>query len=261
MIKTVDNTNIPEWLRSNMQWLCKCGYEIVDDGPVGADGVMKLTQRWCSNPNCPYHMAEKVVMLARRFGIDGIGPATAREMIRIYKFKSHLDALRFWFAEKPSVYLYEVAEMAYIYGTDSKWKEWLGGYTSIDEYVRKVRFPEEEVLMNREYIEQCCAYFNVKGEALNSIVLKVMITGSIDGFSSRQEFLSAVNNHYKDHFRIEDNKKTVRDTICLIREPYTADHSKSDIAIRNGIPILNSKEFIAMLDSIIEEGGTNNADA
>lgn len=252
MIITGLNDDIPEWLKPHMQILCKCGGVMADDGPLDYRGVMKLTQRFCLNPRCPYHMAEKVQMLAKYFNIGGVGPETALDLIRSYKFKSHLDALKIWFADKPSVYLYEVGELSYIYGIKSKWKDMLAGYTSFEQYFTTARNIPEVALSNAKYLVECEQYFNVKQEKLSTNVLKVMITGSLHGFTSRQEFIELVNNEYKDYFRIEDNKKTVRDTYCLIKEPESVDYSKTAIAVNNNIPVMSSKQFLLMLKALKE---------
>ena len=44
---TVLNNDIPSWLKPHMKTMCDCGAGVIcDDGPIGYDGVMKLTQRW-----------------------------------------------------------------------------------------------------------------------------------------------------------------------------------------------------------------------
>lgn len=255
---TALNEDIPAWLKPHMKQYCDCGAGMIcDDGPVGYDGIMKLTQRWCSNPRCPYHMAEKVDMLAKYFKIDGVGAKTALQDILMYKFKSHLDALKFWFAEPPEVYLYQAAELSYIYGVDSKWKDWLGEYSSLDDYLRSVQYVPEVITENEEYLRECFTYFRIRKDTLSGVVLKIMITGSMHGYSSRGEFLAAINNHYKGVFRVEDNKKTVRDTLCLVKEPESVDYSKTQIALDHNIPIVSSQEFLAILENI---GGEKNED-
>lgn len=251
MILTAVNKDIPDWLRPYMKEFCDCGLPIADDGPIDAYGKMKLTQRWCMNLECPYHMANKIVMLAERFGVTGVGIKTAQDMAIGFKFKNHLEALRFWFPEKPKVYLYEVGEMAYIYGVKSIWKDLLGGYTSFEQFFAENPYCSvDEVRNNKDYLIKCEQFFDVKKETITNNVIRIMITGSIKGFSNRQDFLWAINDRYKDWFRVEDNKKTVRDTVCLVKEPGSVDYSKTQIAMNNNIPIMDSSEFIDMLESV-----------
>ena len=51
----------------------------------------------------------------------------------------------------------------------------------------------------------------------------------------------------------KDNKKTVRDTYCLVKEPNTVDHEKTVIAINNNIPIMTSAKFVQLLQMMKEE--------
>ena len=256
---TAVNTDIPEWLHPHMKYFCDCGGVFCDDGPIDEKGVMKLTQRWCSNPYCPHHMAEKVDALAKYFGVEGVGPKTAYDDIRMYKMRNHLEVLKMWFREKPSVYLYQAAELSYLYGVDSKWKEWLGAYNSYESYLADTRYVPDIITDNLEYLKECASYFDIKKSTLNKTVIKIMLTGSMSGFTSRKNFLDALNEEYKDYFRIEDNKKTVRDTICLVKEPTTTDHGKTQIALANRIPIVTSLEFISILENM--KGEMQNADA
>lgn len=255
---TYYNDDIPDWLKPHMPVFCKCGGVMADDGPVDYRGVMKLTQRFCLNPHCPYHMAEKIQMLAKYFKVDGIGPETARNMIEGYKFRSHLDALKFWFGEPPEVYLYEVGELSYIYGIKSKWKDILAGYRSFEEYFDTVTDIPDVVESNKDYLLECQSYFRLKKDVISQSVLRIMITGSLHGFSSRQEFLGFVNERYKNYFRVEDNKKTIRNTYCLVKEPESVDYSKTAIAVHNGIQIMSSSEFLAILEYLKEEIDSEN---
>lgn len=250
---TYDNDDIPAWLKPHMKMFCDCGAVMADDGPVGYDGVMKLTQRWCMNERCPYHMAEKVEALAKYFRIEGVGNKTALDMIKSYKFRNHLQALPIWFQTAPEVHLYEVGKLAYIYGVDSGWKEWLAGYTSFAEYFSVCSDIPHTVWQHKDYLFECERYFRVKRERLSQQVLRIMLTGSIHGYNSRSEFLQAINEEYGKYFRIEDNKKTVRDTYCLVKEPNTVDHEKTVIAINNNIPIMTSAKFVRLLQMMKEE--------
>lgn len=247
---TYYNEDIPKWLKPHMNMFCKCGAPMADDGPVGYDGVMKLTQRYCMDPTCPYHMAEKIQALAKYFNISGVGPETGLELAKCYKMQNHLEALRIWFNDPPEVYLYEVAELSYVYGVKGQWKDLLAGYTSFEEfYANEYNIPDFAFL-NQKYLMQCEKFFRIRQDKIQTAVLRVMITGSIHGFSSRQEFLAAINERYKDYFRIEDNKKTVRDTYCLIKEPESVDYSKTQIAVSHGIPVMSSQYFLALLEAM-----------
>lgn len=231
---------------------------MVDSGPVGYDGVMKLTQRWCINPTCPYHMRKRVEMLAKYFGVVGVGPETALDMVKGHKFRNHLEALQYWFPVPPEVYLYEVAELSYIYGVDSGWKELLAGYSSFEDYFDEAGFIPAYALENEAYLKECQKFFRIRKDKIATDVLKVMITGSINGFSSKDAFLDAINAKYKDYFRVVNNKKTIRGTYCLIKEPGSVDYSKTQIALDHDIPIMSSSKFLNILEGLKGEFENEN---
>ena len=247
---TYYNEDIPPWLKPHMKIFCECGGVMADDGPVDYRGIMKLTQRFCLNPYCPYHMGEKIQMLAKYFNLVGVGEETAINLVKSYKLENHLEVLKLWFPQPPEVYLYEVGELAYIYGLKGQCKDLFGGYRSFEDYFAEENYIPEIVQNNKNYLLQCQSYFRIRKDVLSTQVLRVMLTGSIRGFNSRRDFLEFVNERCKPYFRVEDNKKTVRDTYCLVKEPESVDYSKTQIAINHNIPIMSSAKFVALLDEM-----------
>ena len=73
-----------------------------------------ITARKCSNPKCPYMMAEKVVGVAELLGIKGIGSKTAFNIVSSNGLQSHFEAIPFITREKPVVTLYTFLRMAFI---------------------------------------------------------------------------------------------------------------------------------------------------
>ena len=119
--------------------------------------------------------------MAKYFKIEGVGSKTALDMIKSYKFKNHLQALPIWFQTAPEVHLYEVGKLAFIYGVDAEWKEWLAGYTSFTEYFSTCPDVSPVAWQHKEYLFECESYFRVKPERLSQQVLRIMLTGSIHG--------------------------------------------------------------------------------
>lgn len=256
---TYDNTDIPDWIKPHIRTFCDCGGVMVDDGPIDSFGVMKLTQRWCSNPKCPYHMGEKIQLLAKYFGVVGVGEQTALDMAKGLHLQNHLQALAYWFPSRPEIHLYEVGILSYIYGIDSGWKELLAGFTSFEEFFASDKYIPEVVWSHREYLLQCEKYFRVKQERIRQEVLHIWLTGSMRGFNSRKDFLEYINDKYKDYFRIEDNKKTLRNTYCLVKEDNSIDYEKTNLAVINDIPIMSSAKFLKLLERMKEELDNENA--
>lgn len=247
---TVNNTDIPDWLKPEMKMFCECGAHLADDGPIGDDGVMQLTQRWCINPRCPIHMAQKIVKLADMFHIVGVGPATARSLISEHRLQHHLEVLPHWFKTKPVVELREAAEMAMLPGIDSAWQTMLSGMYSFTDYFNRGTGISEYVQSNEEYLKYCESFFTIKEPLLGS-VLGVMLTGHFDKFPNRKLFIQAVNETYGNVVQIVDVHNAITKARCLIKEKEALDGRKASDAMNYGLPILTPDEFVAYLEARI----------
>lgn len=246
------NENIPDWLNPYINKECpSCGAPLVDDGPE-ENGVIKLTQRWCPNNYCPAHMSHKIVALANYLNIPNIGPATAEAMVRLRGLKSHLEAIpHMTDGVKPEVYLWEVGIMAQLYGIANKWKELLLGYETFEDYFDKEPCVPYGVMVNKEYLIYAEKFFTLK-KPLSKSVIKIMISGSIQGFSNKNDFVPWLNERLGQYIQVMDIGKRQNDVDYLVKEPFTADHSKTGIAIANGIPIVSSAEFVTILTNMIK---------
>lgn len=245
------NTEMPAWLYDNINKRCPhCGAHICDDGPV-VNGVMQLTQRYCINPRCPGHMAHKMDILAKRFGVKGFGPETALSLCKVNKYQNHLEILKKWFPDsKPKVHLWEVGDLAMIYGFGGSWKELVLGYSSFEEFFKTATMIPEAIRCNEEYLLYCEQFFEVK-PPLSKNVVNIMMTGSINGFSNRAQFVEAVNLTFGKYVQVIDVGKRVRGVSYLVKEQGTVDHSKSDLANANGIPIVTPIEFLTKIGEMV----------
>lgn len=242
---------IADWLKPLLSTTCKyCGSPIVNND--------NLTDRYCSNPQCPGHMAFKVSALATRMGVKGYGPATCLSLIEQFKFPFHICYLPLFVPDKPEVYLYEVGEMAYLKGFQKKWKDICEGKYAMAE-VCDDPFTPWEVKENRLLLIACESYFNVKRPLLGERV-NVMMTGSFDGYRARADFITAMNNKYGHRIQLVDVGKRKTGVDFLIKETWTSDHEKSAIARSCGIPIVTPsqmEEIIAKTAAYITEGGVH----
>lgn len=220
-------TQLPEWLRNNIRSKCDCGYPIIDNE--------LLTQRYCSNPNCYKHMGARIDVLAKKMSMKGIGPAAGEEMARNTKY---LTPVPYIIKGKPIKSLSEIAELCDFYGVSKQWSEILRGINS------------PEGLRGTEYewcipgLEEAMEYFTVRETMKSELTLYVWITGSIDNYSNRDEFIADLNLVFEPIITIVNNRSTIAGTSALIKESYTGSSSKTEKAIKNGIPILTSEEFL-----------------
>lgn len=243
MTLTINNKEMPRWLYDNINHTCPyCSFSLVDDGPNG-----QYTQRWCSNPACPGHLSNRMVILAKRLGVKGVGFHTALTFVQQHHLNNHLQILPIWFPSfKPTVDLWEVGDLAMVYGFSGSWKELTLGKSSFQDFFETASDIPTILMQNRNYLLYCEGFFNVK-PALSAKVVYIMMTGSIQGYSNRGDFIRALNSYYGSYIQVIDVGKRVRGVSFLIKEDYTVDHSKSDLARRNNIPIVTPRQFVAYI--------------
>lgn len=241
------NTELPSWLYNNISKRCEyCGAHIADDGPY--------TQRYCINPRCYGHMMQRIDKLAKRFQINGFGPKAALSYCRSHGTQNHLEILKDWFPDsKPSVYLWEVGELAMIYSLGpNEWKTIALGYSSFnDMFTQNVNLPAL-VQANRDYLLYCETFFSVKAPLARRVV-NVMITGSVSGFSNRDMFIEGVNMTFGKFIQTVNVGKRKTNVDYLITEPGTQDNSKYRDAIKYGIPIVSPTEYLYILKGMLNE--------
>lgn len=252
-IMTKYNLDIPDWLSLYMEKECPaCGAPLVDDGPPNDTGGVLLTQRYCPNNYCPRHMAHKIVNVAKYLGIQGYGPATAEDMVRLNKLENHLQAIPLLMqGERPRVYVWEVGIMAQIYGLSSKWKEILLGYKSFEEYFEKAKSIPNDLVLNKKYLMYAESFFDLK-EPLSKRVIRIMISGSITGFSNKHDFVPWLNERVGQYLQIMEVGKRKTNVDFLVKEPTSVDHAKTGIALEAGIPIVSSKQFLVIILEMLQ---------
>jgi len=237
---------IPDWLSPHIASTCECGHLIIDNAT--------LTQRYCSNPICPKHMEQRIVKLAKDLNVKNVGAAYARNAIRTYNIYSPAMCIPMWFKEKPQRYLWEIGVLANLTGIDREWQELACDCSTFDEVVAK---PKGQFLLpHLSYLKHFASFFEVK-RPLASKCVNVMLTGSIDGFSNRQEFLRLLNEKYGNIVRTVDVGKRKSNVAYLIKEAHTSDHSKTALAQRAGIPIVTPGEYAALIHKYCTGGGNN----
>lgn len=239
-------SDLPDWVMENITLDCPyCGSLILDNSDTGV-----TTSRWCANPKCPGHMQYKVVELADFFKIKGIGPATARSMIKLNHFDTHLDAIPKWFGDKkPTVRLSDVAILACLegYGATQATQE-LNHYANFTEYFNTCR-DINPILMNHK--EECLkaeSYFQLL-PPISRKQMWVMATGSFHGYRNRDEFFKGVNALYGQYVNVIQKGNSYHNISYLIKERDAADRSKSAKAAKHGIPVVTPDEFLMMLQT------------
>lgn len=247
MILTMYRNDLPDWAKSKIKTTCSyCGSFIADNSDTGV-----TTARWCVNPICPGHMMHRMKFVADFFHVKNFGPESALSYIRMNKCTNHLEILKEWYTEeKPLVSLSDVAVLACIegYGATQANQE-LNVYSSFEEYFSVPMRVNQVLRDKKDYLIECSKYFNIK-PALASRKMLVMGTGSFHNFTNRDEFFKLVNDAYGQYVQVIQTGKRKGGVSYLIKEADAVDHSKSQIARENGIPIVTPKEFIAIIASM-----------
>lgn len=240
---TQSNPNIPEWLRENINTSCPyCGTPLFDNDI--------LTQRFCPNPSCPGHLAQRCDTICKYFNIKNVGPATALSMIKSKSLQNTYEFIREVFkGEKPEVELWEVAKLGGIYGIDTKFRELLIGYSSFEEYFDTDPNVHPIMAEDRDYLIYGQQFFKIK-RPLSKRVINVMMTGSIDGFTNRKDFIRKCNDTFGHRLQVIEVGKRATNVQYLIKEKTTVDHSKSALALKHGIPIVTPMEFLYLVKEV-----------
>lgn len=244
MILSAYREDLPDWVKNNMMMFCEyCGAYIIDNSDTGS-----TTARCCINPRCPGHMQHKAKVLADYFNIKGFGPKSAYKEIKANNYKTHFEFMKVWFPEeKPFVQLSDIAVLACLegYGDTSARKE-LNSYNSFEAYFDKCRFPNRVLLEHKDELIEAEKYFNIK-PPLSDRKMYVMGTGSFHGYSSREAYFQYINDTFGDFVNVIQTGKRKTGIAYLLKEEDAIDHSKSQIAKENDIPIITPADFISVL--------------
>lgn len=244
---------IPYWLEQHLPTKCECGGLIINNE--------ELTRRACVNPHCRKHMAYKVEALAKYFGVKGLGPASAEDIVIAHKLKHHLEAVPLIFNAKPAVHLWEVAHLLMVEGHDKDMKPFCEGYQSFEAVFASNQTLPVWFKMMEDRLIAAQKYFIIKAP-LSRVVLNVMMTGEVKGYSSRALFLQHLNNKYGGIVQLQDVGVRKTNVFCLIKEETAAYHNKTKIAKERGIKIVTPKQLEETLELYVKQllGGESSED-
>lgn len=240
--------NIPEWAQESMMKTCPFCNSPIEHNEA-------LTERWCTNPQCPEHMSYRITYIAKYYNQKGFGPAAAKSYYMGTHPNSPVAVIQTWFQEKPTETLSTIADLACIkdYGVTTGQKT-LDKYGSFTEYFEKEPTPDPNLVAHKEELLIAETYFNVRKPFTGENIF-VMATGVIHGYSNRDVFFSCINEAIGDRLHVIQTGARKTGVTCLIKEPDAVDHKKSRIAQECGIPILTSQEFLQVVFTAYERLG------
>lgn len=234
---------MPYWLAEALPTKCACGGLIKDNET--------FTKRWCSNPICPYHMAMRVEKMCKSLGFVGVGEKKALEIVQVVPKAFHWEYLPLITSEKPTILLEDLPAIAQIEGFDKQLIPYLKGKDDIEEAIQS--FPPN-LRPTIGPLRMCASAFNIKKLPKSSNkVLRIMITGEVHGFSSRQAFIHYLNNEFGSLVQVIDVGVRKTGVKYLIRETDAPIHNKTKIAVERNIPMITPAALIAALRNLMDE--------
>lgn len=258
-----EDNRIPEWLKESLSSTCKyCGSDM--ENYYNDD--CRCTNRRCINKQCYGYVAARSDFARKLIGIKGVGFANCLKDAKSCKATSPFMLFNYW-GIKPVVSLEQFLRIHCFEGVDSEWgkiTQELGIYT-LDELYDKYNGKWKTLLeSNKEYLYSNLQYVTLK-ERPKSIssngpecVLTIMITGTPNGFQSKDHFINVLNDACKGRI-VVIHQKTKRQSGVdfLIREPGSTTRGKVDAAKRGGIPIVTSVQFLTIIRDMLLELNKN----
>ncbi len=269
MEQLVDAGLMPLALAKALNWECSCGWAIVqnDTGTI----------RRCANPYCPRHMAYRADYLFKYFRYMGVGPETAYKYILKHSLKSHFDLLdpklyrrdyskagqllKGYAKQEREVYLYQIAELASLPGLQSAAADIFNGYTSFEQYFKLC--PRSDFTPYKDMLIDAQKYFKLR-PVLSRFVYTVMISGSIEGFSSRENFIDFCNHKFGQFVFIKYSPHPLVSADALICDnqsgPITRKMEVALNSINYGVrmPIITSRQFLSLLEEATKRSNAYN---
>lgn len=209
-------------------------------------GNEKLTEVRCIDRNCLKYEINKAVSVVKFFKINGYGPETCKSLMYTYGITDHMDLIPIWFKEnKPNVYLWEVALLAGIPGYADKSEDIFKGYPTFLEYFAKEDDIPLEILRYKDRLIRYEKMFKLK-KPLSSIEITIMISDSIKGFASKDDFVEFCNKLFGSVAKTKWVKHQSAKAMFLISDTGIM-HSKVRYALDKNIPVISSNTYKAYL--------------
>lgn len=257
-----DSTLIPDWLKKNLEEncpFCDSPYH-VGYSPNG----LRVTRHYCPNRECPATLAMKMVFMWNILKVDGIKYGRSMELIKRYKIKKHIEAIKYVFDEKPTVDIVTFMRLQCINGIDNSWGSLIGESQSLEEVLDSFNVRTKLTQQDIIDIKEAAEYFNIvfpeKKQFDPVMSIRIMMTGDIMGLPDRNLFVQALNQKYNGLLRIEATTGVRKTGVyALVKEDNYTGTQKVRIAQEYGIRIFNPKDFIIHIDKEIKRRvGENN---
>lgn len=252
-VNQIEDSNLPMWISEALPGTCKyCGSLMQNY----YNDYGRCTNRRCSNPACAGFVAARADFVRKLLKLEGLGFKSCLRDVRISHAENHFQLLEYW-GIHPTVSLSLFLRMHCFEGIDNEWEDIVqstGSYT-LDELFERYNGKWKALMNdNKELLYSNLKYFNIAGKPTDLVksgprlVLTIMITGTPIGFASKEDFVDTLNAICRGLIVIKHQKTKRQSNVhCLIREPGSKTRGKVDAAIKGGIPILTSSQFVQFL--------------
>lgn len=257
-VKQEEDDRLPEWLAKELNPMCpycgspKMNYYNEDDG--------RCTGRKCSNQNCPGMIAARADNMRQLLNIKDIGFAACLKDVKNNNITRPIELLRIWNI-KPTVDVGLFLRLQCWEGVDSGLETEMQKYNiqSLDDLFE--RYDGKYIDMIRNHRDELYAlsslvtFKEATNVRKNAITHTIMITGTPNNFPTKEAFVEGLNAAC-DGRVITIHQKTARQggVDYLICEPGTKTTRKVATAIKAGIPIVTSEQYMAILVTEIKNG-------
>lgn len=250
ILHTEDTYMLP-WLKASLSGTCTyCGSPMMNY----YNDDMRCTNRRCSNDDCSGMKASKGDFMFKLLGFKGIGFATCLQRANLLKGKSHVCMLAPY--NKPTVSLSDYLRIHCFEGVDSAWEVICtkNAFYTLDELYEHYDGKYKDILVqNKELLYANLEYVNLKERPVQHVerpikYFTIMITGTPIGFETKDDFINTLNEAMGGKIVVIHQKTKRQSNVdYLIREPGSTTRGKVEAAIKGGIPIKTSQEFIQIL--------------
>ena len=258
-IKFSEDEAIPDWLKSELRSDCQYCYSEMEHY-YNDDFV--CTNRRCSNPKCVSFSAAKANFMVKHLGIKGYGFAKCKDLLMEYPGKHYLRLLPILTGGRPRMSIISYLRIHCFPGIDGEWEKICktNNIYTLDELYERYEGKHMTLLNeNKELLYENLQYVELEERPENSanianqFVLTIMITGTPNGFDSKEDFINFCNKHCRGYISIiHQATKKQSGVNFLIREPGSKTKGKVEAALKGGIPIVTSAEFIALLNTLLD---------
>lgn len=263
----------------------ECGSEI--------EFTESLKQIYCGNSRCKAKIAARLEYMAKKMGVDGWGESTCLNVVKrfglispyqvfiipnnkscdgVSSFNSKLrDMLN---SEKRKAQLWEVVMYGGIPSIETTAYKIFNGYTSIAEVYEdieryQVSFIADKLgLKNSDGGVLACRIYNIlmeykeelefaetcfEIESITGDIYEIAITGGVDGYKSKGDFIDYINNKFKGkaHFNLMNTVTTRTKYLIVDGGTSSSKYRKAEKLNTEGkaeIGIVSSSELLSELE-------------